>query len=143
MSLNKDFSIVNYSELVLNAFNMLFKIFGKVQYFAKTIVRPNGSHQSWVGLSLYDPTKYDKYWRELSIEMRVWFVSYFYGPREWNSKEWAVEKINRDSESHRQRKKEDIWFSTMTKAPTPTGNSRKQRDSTKNANKVKVQWNAH
>ena len=32
-------------------------------------------------------------------------------------------------------KKEDIWLSPMTKAPTPTEKSEKQRDNTKNATK--------
>ena len=30
-------------------------------------------------------------------------------------------------------KKEEIWLSPMTKAPTPTETSKKQRDNTKNA----------
>ena len=37
-----------YSNLMLNANNMFFKIFGKVQNYVKTIVRPNGPKKSWV-----------------------------------------------------------------------------------------------
>ena len=56
---------------------MLFKIFRKVQNYAKTNVRPNGLKQSWVaGHHPYDPTEHDKYGRESSVsEMRIWFVS--------------------------------------------------------------------
>ena len=36
---------------------------------------------------------------------------------------------------HKQEKTEEIWLSPMTKAPTPTEKSKKQRDNTKNATK--------
>ena len=37
--------------------------------------------------------------------MRIWFVSYLYRPGEWDGKEWAVQKINRENESNGQKKK--------------------------------------
>ena len=41
--------------------------------------------------------KQDKHGRESSVsEMRIWFVSYLYRPYEWDSKEWAVQMINRE-----------------------------------------------
>ena len=44
--------------------------------------------------------KQDKHGRESSVsEMRIWFVSYLYRPGEWNCKEWAEQKINRENES--------------------------------------------
>ena len=36
------------------------------------------------------------------------------------------------------RKKVDIWLSPMTKAPTPTEKSKKQRDNIKNATKTSI-----
>ena len=83
---------------------MLFKIFGKVQNYAKTIIRPNGPTQSWVaGHHPYDLQK-RKYGRENSVsEMRIWFVSYLYRPGEWDGKEWTVQKIYRENESHGQK----------------------------------------
>ena len=54
----------------------------------------------------------------------------------------TCKKLNLISMSHKfennvtnQMKKEEIWLSPMTKAPTPTEKSKKQRDNTKNANK--------
>ena len=35
--------------------------------------------------------------------MRIWFDSYLYRPGEWDGKEWAVQKINRENESHEQK----------------------------------------
>ena len=82
---------------------MLFKIFGKVQNYAKTIVRPNGPKQSWVaGHHPYDPTETRnmKSMDDGSVSgMRIWFVSYLYTSGEWDGKEWAVQKINRKWES--------------------------------------------
>ena len=44
--------------------------------------------------------KHDKHGRESSVsEMRIWFVWYLYRPDEWDGKEWAVQKINRENES--------------------------------------------
>ena len=42
--------------------------------------------------------------------------------------------LRRDVNSH-QEKKEEIWLSPVTKAPTPTEKSKKQRDNIKNATK--------
>ena len=36
-------------------------------------------------------------------EMRIWFVSYLYRPGEWDGKEWAVQKIDRENEIHGQK----------------------------------------
>ena len=84
---------------------MLFKIFGKAQNYAKITVRPKGPKQSWVaGHHPYDPIETRKYRRESSVsEMRIWFVSYLHRPGEWDDKEWAVQKINRENESHGQK----------------------------------------
>ena len=60
---------------------MLFKIFWKVQNYAKTIVKPNGPSQFWVaGHHPYDPTETGQAWtREFSIRnahmIRILFVS--------------------------------------------------------------------
>ena len=60
---------------------MFFKIFWKVQNYAKTIVKPNGPSQSWVaGHHPYDPTETGQAWtREFSIRnahmIRILFVS--------------------------------------------------------------------
>ena len=37
-----------------------------------------------------------------------------------------------------QEKKEEIWLSPMTKAPTPTEKSKKQRDNIRNATKTSI-----
>ena len=61
--------------------NMFFKIFGKVQNYAKTIVKPNGPKQpSVAGHHLYDPTETRQVWKkEFSIRnaqmIRIVFVS--------------------------------------------------------------------
>ena len=48
--------------------------------------------------------KNDKYGRESSVsEMRIYFVSYLYRHGERNGEEWAVQKINRENESHGQK----------------------------------------
>ena len=56
--------------------NMLFKIFWKVQNYAKTIVKPNGPSQSWVaGHHPYDPTETGQAWtREFSIRNVWWLI---------------------------------------------------------------------
>ena len=73
--------------------NMLFKIFGKVQNYAKTIVRPNGPNQSWMaGHHHYDPTETRQVWkREFTIRNAnmIRIVS-------CDDKEWEVHKINRE-----------------------------------------------
>ena len=47
---------------------------------------------------------------------------------------WAVQKG--EGRKNSKTKKEGIWFSPMTKAPTPTDKSKKQRDNTKKATKI-------
>ena len=37
-------------------------------------------------------------------------------------------------------KKEEIWLSPMTKAPTPTEKSKKQRDNTKKSPKLQITY---
>ena len=63
--------------------NMLFKIFGKIQNCAKTIVRPNGPKQFSI---------------RSAHMIRIVFVS-AWGKRQ-QCKEWEVQKINRENESH-------------------------------------------
>ena len=81
-------------------FLLLCKIFWKVQNYAETIVRPNGPKQTWVaGHHLYDPTETRQVWtREFSIRNAhmIRIVGYLYRPEEWDGKEWAVQKINRE-----------------------------------------------
>ena len=45
-------------------------------------------------------------------------------------------KHSYEEQARAQEKKEEIWLSPMTKASTPTENSKKQRDNTKTANKI-------
>ena len=85
---------------------MLFKIFGKVQNYAKTIVRPNGPKQSWV--AGHQPVR--PYRNTTSMDERVQYPKCAYdlyriciGLREWDGKEWEVQKINRENESYGQK----------------------------------------
>ena len=62
------------------------------------------SSPEWRVITTTTLQKHDKYGRESSVsEMRIWFVSYLYQPGEWADKEWEVQKINREIESHWQK----------------------------------------
>ena len=78
------------------------------------------SSSEWRGITPMYTTiqKHDKYGRESSVsEMRIWFISYLYRPGEWDGKEWAVQKINRENESHWQKNsgKKHTWISFQCK----------------------------
>ena len=57
----------------------------------------------WGSSPLRTLQKHDKYGLNSVPVMRIWLVSYLYRPGEWNGKELAVEKMNRENESHKQK----------------------------------------